>query len=79
MSVVLGGVLGPSRITRHTRRCPCISVVPEATRKARAREGRRVSSKGPSGVQDGDEGVAGRNGREKYFPDEGSLICPPGN
>ena len=30
----------------------------------RAREGRRVSSKSPSRVRDGDEGVAGRNGRE---------------
>ena len=38
----------------------------------------RVSSKSPSMVRDGDEGVAGRNGREKYFPDEGSLICLPG-
>ena len=24
-------------------------------------------------------GVSWRNGREKRFPDEGSLICPPGN
>ncbi len=22
--------------------------------------------------------LLGRNGREKYFPDEGSVICPPG-
>ena len=28
------------------------------------------------GVQDGKEGVAGRNGREKFFPNEGSLIYP---
>ena len=35
----------------------------------------RVSSKSPSSV--GDEGVAGRNEIEKYFPDEGSLIFPP--
>ena len=46
--------------------------------KSRAWEGRRVSSKSPSRVRDGDEGVAGRNGREYCFPDEGSLICPPG-
>ena len=26
----------------------------------------------------GDEGVARRNGREWCFPDEESLICPPG-
>ena len=37
-----------------------------------------VSSKNPSKVQDGDEGVAGREGREKYFLDKGSFICPPG-
>ena len=39
----------------------------------RALEGRPNSSKSPSRVQDGGEGVAGRNGREKYFPDEGFL------
>ena len=43
-----------------------------------ALEGRCVSSKSLSRVQGGDKGVAGRKGREKYFPDEGSLICPPG-
>ena len=32
--------------------------------ESRAREGRCVSSKSPSRVRDGDEGVAGRNGRE---------------
>ena len=32
--------------------------------ESRAREGRRVSSKSPLRVWDGDEGVAGRNGRE---------------
>ena len=35
-------------------------------------------SKSPSRVREGDEGVAGRKGREKNFPDEGSLICPLG-
>ena len=34
--------------------------------------------KSPSRVQDRDEGVAGRKGKEKYFLNEGSLICPPG-
>ena len=43
-----------------------------------ALEGRLVSSKSPSRVRDGDEGAAGRNAREQCFPDEGSLICPPG-
>ena len=37
------------------------------------REGRRVSSKSPLRVRDGNKGVAGRNGREKYFPGVGSL------
>ena len=46
--------------------------------ESRAKEGHRVSSKSPSRVRDRDEGVAGRNGREQCFPDEGSLICPPG-
>ena len=46
--------------------------------KPRALEGHCASSKSPSRVRDGDEGVAGRNGREYCFPDEGSLICPPG-
>ena len=34
MSVVIDGVLGPPRLARHTWRCPCISVVPEATHEA---------------------------------------------
>ena len=38
--------------------------------------GRRVSSKSPSRVWDGNQGVAGRNRREKCFPNEGSLILP---
>ena len=33
-SVVVDGVLGPPRLARHTWRCPCISVVPEATHEA---------------------------------------------
>ena len=33
-SVVVDGVLGPPRMARHTWRCPCISVVPEATHEA---------------------------------------------
>ena len=50
----------------------------DARGESRALEGRRVSSKSPSRVRDRDEGVAGRNGREKYFPSEESLIFPPG-
>ena len=33
-SVVVDGVLGPPRLALHTCRCPCISVVPEATHEA---------------------------------------------
>ena len=36
-SVVVDGVLGPPRLACHTWRCPCISVVPEATHKASRR------------------------------------------
>ena len=32
------------------------------------------NARGESRVQDGDKGVAGRNGREKAFPNEESLI-----
>ena len=39
-------------------------------------EGLHVSSKSPSRVWDGDEGVAGRNEREKYFPDKGVNDLP---
>ena len=34
--------------------------------------------KSPSRVIDRDKGVAGRNKREKYFPDKGSLTFSPG-
>ena len=44
--------------------------------ESKALEGHCVQQKSPSRVRDRDEGVAGRNGREKCFPDEGSLICP---
>ena len=33
-SVVVDGVLGPLRLARQTCRCPCISVVLEATHEA---------------------------------------------
>ena len=36
------------------------------------------AQKSTSRVRDRDEGVAGRNIREKCFPDKGSLICPLG-
>ena len=45
--------------------CPGTSISGSNTRsESRALEVRRVSSKSPSRVRDGDEGVAGRNGRE---------------
>ena len=32
--LLLTGVLGPSRLAQHTLRCPCFSVVPDATHEA---------------------------------------------
>ena len=43
----------------------------------RALEERHVSSKSPSRVRNGDEGVAGRNYREMRFPMRGPDKCPP--
>ena len=40
-----------------------------ATGESRALEGCSVSSKSPTRVRVGDQGVAGRNGREKYLTD----------
>ena len=37
-SVVVDGVLGPPCLARHTWRCPCISVVPEARHEMETRE-----------------------------------------
>ena len=50
----------------------------KAQGELRALDGCRFSSKSPLRVRDGDERVSGRNGSEKFFPDEGSLIYPPG-
>ena len=44
--------------------------------ESRTLEGHRVSSKSPSRVRDGDGGVAGRNGRDKCFPDKGVIDLP---
>ena len=68
---VIDSSLGP--LVRRHRQCPCILVVPEVTHEdmSRALEGRLISSKSPSRVQDGDEGVVGSNRIEKHFPDEG--------
>ena len=50
---------------------PSVSVVPEATHKASRGPLKGVVSalKSPARARVGDEGVAGRNGREKYFPE----------
>ena len=67
--VVPNGVLGPLRPVQHTNTLDGISLVPEAIHEARALEERCcVSSKRPSRVRDGDEGVAGRSGRKKISP-----------
>ena len=77
-SAVIDSVLRLPRLALHTMWCPFNSRVSEAMDEAslRALEGRSVRSKSPLRplrVQDKDEGVAGRNGRGMYFPDEGSL------
>ena len=42
--------------------------------ESRAPKGLCVRSKSPSRVRDGDEGIHGRNGGEKYFLKEEALI-----
>ena len=66
VSVVHEGVLGLSRLARHslTVSVYLCSSGSNAQGELRAREGRSVSSKSPSRVRDRDEEVAGRNGRE---------------
>ena len=55
----------PPRLVPYNWECPCISVSGSNARgESRAFEGRCVCSKSPSRVRDGDEGAAGRNGRE---------------
>ena len=54
------------------------SFASNAQAESRALWGNCVSSKIPSRVREGDEGVAGKNNREKYFLDKRSLFCPPG-
>ena len=58
---------------------PCFSVVLEAKHEASRGplKGTVPADKSSSRVQDGDE-VAGRNRREKSFPNAGSSICLPG-
>ena len=59
------GGLGPPRLAAHlTVSLYLCSSGSNEQGESRAREWRRVSSKSPSRVRDGDEGVAGRNGRE---------------
>ena len=72
-------VLGPLRQAWPTWQCPCRIEVPKAMHEAswRPLKGPVSAQKALSRVWDGDKGVAGRNGREKCYPDEGSLICPP--
>ena len=53
-------------LAAHTWQCPCITEKPGTTHETslRALEGHHASSKSPSRVWDGVEGVARRNGRE---------------
>ena len=73
----LEGVLGPPIAPVSLFLCGSGS---NTHSKSSAFEERAVSAqKSYSKVWDRDEGVTGRNGREKCFPDEGSLMGPPGN
>ena len=60
VTVVLDGVLEPPHLTVPLYLCSSGS---NARGESRAREGRRVSSKSPSRVRDGDVGVAEKNRR----------------
>ena len=82
-SVVHDAVCPGSIELSAARLCPCTSVVLEAMHEASwgPLEGAVSAQKalqGSESLQDGDKEVPGRNEREKYFPDEGSMICPPG-
>ena len=68
-SIVVDGVLGPLRLTRHTWWCCCISVVPEATHEAS-----RGPEKGTVSAQKALQGSETET-RELLGGTE-SLICP---
>ena len=53
-----------------------ISVVHEVMHEARSLEGLRVSTKSPSRMRDGEEGVVERNYQKKVLNRIMSLICP---
>ena len=57
--------------------CLCSSTS-NARGESRALKGRCVGSKSPSRVRDRHEEVAGRNGREKFFPDRGHWFVTKG-
>ena len=63
--LVLDAILQPLRLAEHTGQFLCSSGSDERG-ELKALEGYRVSSKSPSRVQDGDEGVDGRNKREVF-------------
>ena len=69
--------LGPLHLARHTWWCPCFSVVPVAKHKVEA-QGRSVNPKALHGSATETRDLLGGTTREKYFPDERSLICPQG-
>ena len=74
--VVLDNVLGPPQLVGHRRQGPCFFVVPEAMHEA-SRWPLNGDALSAQKAFSGDEGVAGRNARAKYFFDEGSLNYPP--
>ena len=64
---------------RVTRLTVVLYLCSNARDKSRTLEWRRVSSKSPSRVWDGDKAIAGRGKEQKSVPPtRGSLICPSG-
>ena len=65
-------VLGLPELAQHTWRCPLFFLVPEATHEARRGPWWAPCQKSLR------QRHGGSNGREKYFSDKGTLLCPPG-
>ena len=80
MTVIVDGVLGHLRLARHTWRCPCISVVPEATHEAsRGPEKSALSAEKALGGSETETRELLGGTEENSVPWWGVIeICPPG-
>ena len=76
----LDSVLGLPRLAQHTYRCPCISVVPDAKQRASRGPlmGAASAQKALQGSKTETRELLGGTEEKKCFPNEGSMICPPG-